>query len=1014
MTSRKISIVVAVLFGVCLNFCFVVDSAEAQSKQSGFATLPIRAEDPKEKSEKTVVRGQEKKSPGLFERMKRSFANLTKDTDEEMTDDEPVGSATRNPTRANQNTTQNPSSSVSSNTPSSNTSTATNSAVPAKPPKPVTAQEVRKSVEDAEKAPEPVSQPAKQRQTQAQTQTRQSTTPAERSQSATRQRRQAVEEAEVEEFEEEEYAAEETEDIFTRLSTIRHQVFDKQTVDGKIVQQEMAADDYRIPVRNTSSSQAVSNRRTPPPQSNTLYEQEISYGETSGSASKSGMRTSEAIPLNSRQNQSQGTRQEMNYVDRSIADQFRQSGKHDTDAAGPDITYGADVRGARQSNAYQQPLAGIDVNVRAQNTGNNMRNYPTPQSEPRRIQSAQPREYRIMNSTGTASVRSEGDQYSNQNSDPYQEGSRGEYQVASRRLLNNPERQSDGQLMAHSSSYQSLQQLPQQNSVQDSQLDSQQGPQYLTAPPHTVNQNKVFGHSHDGSGMPRPADRMKNLMVSPCLEVETEGDARSIVGQESIYRIKVFNRGNGAAEQVVLSTEIPPWIDILQPEISVGTTSILPTEKPDNTRDFIWKISRIEPNGEAQLVLHLVPQERKSMDLRVRYDFFKPSAVAKLIAQEAILEMELEGPDEVLWGSKIGYKLFVRNTGNGDAEDVKLELLQTGVDAKSCDLPVLKPGEEQVIDVDVWTGKQDAIDINIVASGLHGVTQKVARKVTVLRPNVVMTVESPASQFVGNQAEFLIKIRNAGTAPAKNVVLEAAIPLGTQYISCSGGGKLAPKNKVVWDIEMIPVGDAFIASVLCEPKREGMCKLDTLIRDKSGVLGQCSGGVNAVAIVELKLDVDYPQGPVEIGDEAVYTINVSNRGSKAAEGVEVIAAFARGVEPYAIEGENAYMNDGQVVFDKIASIAAGQTVMLKVKSRADRAGNHRVRTDVICSNINVHLVNEHTTYFYKKQKDKARAIASGDQTKYEVLRSSDAATPTDETQESQPMVGTSTRDPFLN
>jgi uncharacterized repeat protein (TIGR01451 family) len=499
----------------------------------------------------------------------------------------------------------------------------------------------------------------------------------------------------------------------------------------------------------------------------------------------------------------------------------------------------------------------------------------------------------------------------------------------------------------------------------------------------------LVGTSINSTGL----DREKKLLVSPRLEVETEGDPRAIVGQEALYRIRITNRGGSSAEQIVLTVEIPSWLEIAQPEISAGTTSVIPREGNKEIRDFVWKVSRVEAQAEELLVLHLIPQQRKSVDLRINYDFFKPATVAKIVVQEPILEMELQGPDEVLWGTNVGYKLLVRNSGNGDAENVKLELLQTGSDMKSCELPVLKAGEEQVIDVEVWTGKQEHIDINIQATGQYDIAAKVNKRVNVLRPNIVMAVDSPTVQFVGSPAEFQIKVQNIGNAAARDIVLSAAIPLGAKFISSTAGGELTSENQIVWKIDSILVGDVFSASVICEPKREGTCKLETSIGDKSGELASCAGSFEAEAIVELKLEVENPQGPVEVGQEAVYTLNVVNRGTKAAENVEIKAAFGGGLEPYGVEGGNAsLMSDGQVFFDKIPTITSGQSILLKVKAKAEKPGNHRIRTEVLCAAANVHLVNENTTYFYQKQRGKSTTVVSSDST----------------------LPPTNTEDPFLN
>ena len=92
---------------------------------------------------------------------------------------------------------------------------------------------------------------------------------------------------------------------------------------------------------------------------------------------------------------------------------------------------------------------------------------------------------------------------------------------------------------------------------------------------------------------------------------------------------------------------------------------------------------------------------------------------------------------------------------------------------------------------------------------------------------------------------------------------------------------------------------------------------------------------------------------------------ITNRGSKAARDVSVIAQFSDGVEPSDASGQAFRKIPGQIVFDPITEIAAGQTVELKVKAMADAAGSHRFRVEVRCDDIDTRLSAEETTKFFK-------------------------------------------------
>ncbi|MDR1478423.1 MAG: DUF11 domain-containing protein [Planctomycetaceae bacterium] len=440
----------------------------------------------------------------------------------------------------------------------------------------------------------------------------------------------------------------------------------------------------------------------------------------------------------------------------------------------------------------------------------------------------------------------------------------------------------------------------------------------------------------------------RQLTVSPLIQVVTDGDSRAIVGRETKYRVRVSNQGGATAERVVLTIEIPDWITFNLSEFSSGRTEIKKENSKSGSRDFVWNIGQIEPNKEELLELLLKPQERRMIDLKIQYDFYRPPITPKIVVEEAVLDMELQGPDEILWGTKVAYKLVVRNTGSGDAEKVKLELMETGSELKEFTFPLIEAGKEKSIMVDVYAGKlQRAVDINIRASSAYEVNAKVEKKVKILRPEVTMSVETREMQFVGTPAEFTVKIKNSGDAEAKNLELTVTIPIGAKYISSTNGGELTPQNQVRWSIDSLPINGDFVASIVCTPHREGVCKIDTILKDKEDSVAQCTTVITAEAIADLRMTVEPPNGPIEVGQEAVFVINVTNRGTKLAGNVALFVFCSSGLKPISTLGDKNRIGNGVVEFDVIPAISAGQTVVMKVITKAEQGGNHRIRAELM-------------------------------------------------------------------
>src|SRR5690606_13522592 len=88
---------------------------------------------------------------------------------------------------------------------------------------------------------------------------------------------------------------------------------------------------------------------------------------------------------------------------------------------------------------------------------------------------------------------------------------------------------------------------------------------------------------------------------------------------------------------------------------------------------------------------------------------------------------------------------------------------------------------------------------------------------------------------------------------------------------------------------------------------------------------------NVLALADLVLDVNDPPGPVPVGQEIVYELRIRNRGTSAAEQVEMVAFFSEGIEPMSVEGGAHELSPGTVVFRNMPAVPAGNEMVYKIK-----------------------------------------------------------------------------------
>ena len=495
----------------------------------------------------------------------------------------------------------------------------------------------------------------------------------------------------------------------------------------------------------------------------------------------------------------------------------------------------------------------------------------------------------------------------------------------------------------------------------------------------------------------QPRGPTKQLLVSasPQLAFEIEKPPSAIKGQEIIYRIRATNIGDVPAEDVKLNVEIPPWIDIRHTDADNGNCVLLPRGDGSGVADLEWRVNRINQGETNLLAMWLVPQQHRAVELPMQYDFRRPPIVARVEVQEPRLAMELIGPDEVRWNDPVTYMLIVRNIGNGSADRLRFELSQTSTEnaATVMEEPLL-PGEGREIPISVRAGReQEQIDIAVSATGAHDLKSEVRRRIKVLRPKLDISVQTSPMHFVDEPAEMLIRVVNHGNADAENITIRAELPLGAQHLNNSEGGLFVQphqQNFVEWRGRSVGKGEVQTFSLICIPKREGECRVSVEASEANGIpLIAGHGTFVAEAIVDLNLTLLRPSGPIELGQEVTYTIEVTNTGTKAAEDVEISMMFGEQLEPTAVAGREAYYSpDGQVFFEKLPVILPKQCIPLRVSVEAKGIGTAQIRAEVVRTDANgtsVRLEQGLSATIFSRQSHRGAAVAE-QPTQNEVFR----------------------------
>jgi uncharacterized repeat protein (TIGR01451 family) len=452
----------------------------------------------------------------------------------------------------------------------------------------------------------------------------------------------------------------------------------------------------------------------------------------------------------------------------------------------------------------------------------------------------------------------------------------------------------------------------------------------------------------------------------PVLSVETLGPRRITVGKESTYELNMINSGDVAAEDLVVFVSLPEWTEVVGVDVSTGTAQDSVSSPSVGTLQ--WKLGRLDAKGRARLMLKLVPRQSKPFDLAVRWEYRPVSSQAMIEVQEPKLMLQLEGPREVLYGKKETYRLKLNNVGNGAAENVSLMLMPIGGGENvpaTHKIGILAAGEEKVLDVELTARQAGHLTIQLDARADGGVHAELAEKVLVRRAELKIDVDGPKVQFVGSTTSYVIHVRNPGTAPAENIKVSIVLPAGAKYMTGLDGAEAdSTGNRLDWTIKSIGPQVDQMYMLKCSLGTAGVSRVEINAAADDDLVATANTVTRVEAVADLTLDVVNPKGPVAVGDEAIYEIHVRNRGTKAAENVEVFGYFSRGIEPVSADGAASRTGPGQVIFQPIPLVGPGSEVLLKIRAKAEDAGNHVFRAEAHCKTLGTRLISEAANLFY--------------------------------------------------
>jgi len=278
----------------------------------------------------------------------------------------------------------------------------------------------------------------------------------------------------------------------------------------------------------------------------------------------------------------------------------------------------------------------------------------------------------------------------------------------------------------------------------------------------------------------------KSKSTRPLLKIETAGNSRILLGEQTELLITVSNPGTGVTRNVVLSETVPPELQFeggaellyqvgdLQPGESKTTKLPLTAVRPGKFANKV--IAKSEPGLQVESVL----------DMEV-------TAPA--------LELKLSGPSKRFLDKEGTYSLILKNTGTAAAKNVELMAsVPVGWKFGSANnfgtflpedrltawkLEELGPGETAEAEVTLIPAEIGTFSIQCEAAAdiCQGVSDSRSVSVEGIAALMFQVVDSNDPIQVGEKTTYSVEVVNQGSKQAENVQVVVDVPTGLEVVS---------------------------------------------------------------------------------------------------------------------------------------------------------------------------------------------------------------------------------------
>ncbi len=451
--------------------------------------------------------------------------------------------------------------------------------------------------------------------------------------------------------------------------------------------------------------------------------------------------------------------------------------------------------------------------------------------------------------------------------------------------------------------------------------------------------------------------------LAPSIGIDKDAPATALMGESFAYTIVVTNPSPVDATQLVVTDPLPAGIELVS------------TNPKAESKDGVlsWTFDRLSSRRKKTIQV-AVRAQKKGRYTNCAEVVAAMGLSARDCADTEIIEphltVELQCVGEAIVCDPLPYTLRVANCGDAPAKNVTVTAdlpsgltTEAGQTKLTFNAGTLEAGASKKATFNVKASGSGTYTVMAAANAEGGLHAQAQCQTRVTQPVLVVSKTGPENRYLGRPANYQITVSNSGDAPARNTVLTDTIPPGMKFISASDGA--APNaGKLTWSFGTLAPQASRTVNVTLQANGIGAMH-NTATASAYCTEASASSVTNVQGISAVLLEVIDTSDPIEVGQNLVYEIKVTNQGSADGTNVVLTCSLPGELQFVSADGPSRGIGAGQTIsFEPVPSVSPGGVLTYRVTVKALRAGDVRFRATMKTDQTTTVVEETESTHLY--------------------------------------------------